>query len=147
MITKFIDEHKRTCGKLLAMSLLNRFQPTLPLRLGFGLMYLYSGYDMVVNPAAWVWTVQPPGLKDFIEGVTGNIHHFLQLQGVVEIIMALIFLAWFAPTRFVRWAALLSTVLIALILWFTGLDGVTFRNLGLVGASLALFFFYLRSDD
>ena len=47
-------------------------------------------------------------------------------------------LGWFFPRWCVRVAAILFTVQITLILIFSGVDAVTFRNIGLVGAALAL---------
>ena len=47
-------------------------------------------------------------------------------------------LGWFFPRWCVRMAAMLFTVQITLILIFSGVDAVTFRNIGLVGAALAL---------
>ena len=52
--------------------------------------------------------------------------------------IAICLLGWFFPRWCVRVAAMLFTVQMTVILIFAGVDGVTFRNIGLVGAALAL---------
>ena len=119
--------------------LLRKIDSSIPLRLGLGLMYLYSGYDIVMHPTGWKWAVTQ--LPDMIEAPIKmfGVIEFLRIQGATEILLGLIFLAWFLPRPFVRLAALISTVEMAAILLFVGIDTVTFRDIGLVGAGLALF--------
>ena len=66
----------------------------------------------------------------------------MQVQGVGEILVALIFVIWFAPRNLVRYVAFLSALEMALILIFTGIDLITFRDIGLLGLSLAIFLIY-----
>ena len=54
--------------------------------------------------------------------------------------MAAVFLAWFLPRGAIRIASGLAALEIAGILLFTGIDLITFRDIGLLGAALALFF-------
>ena len=69
---------------------------------------------------------------------------YLQIQGTVEIIFALILLAWFLKPKIVRWVAILSSLeflailLLALFPWSEANFLVTFRDIGLLGASVAL---------
>ena len=69
---------------------------------------------------------------------------FLKVQAVGEIIIAAAFLLWFLPRRLIKWLAFISALEMALILVFTGVDLVTFRDIGLLGAFLALFLIYAR---
>ena len=67
---------------------------------------------------------------------------FVQVQGAVEMLLALIFILWFMPRNLVRYAALFSALEMALILIFTGIDLTTFRDIGLLGLSLGIFLIY-----
>ncbi len=121
------------------MSLFRKLNPEWLLRLGLGLMYVYSGLDIFRHPTAWYWAVRP--LPQFLQVLINNqigINTYLKLQAAGELVLAFAFLAWFLPRKFVRWAALLAAVEMALILWLVGVDGVTFRDIGLLGAALAL---------
>ena len=72
------------------MKLLAKIKPVLILRLGLGLMYLYSGYDLFQYPKSWSQFV-PSWLKDIL--ATGGIDllTFLKIQGLGEILMAAVF--------------------------------------------------------
>lgn len=119
---------------------LNKITPEWSLRAGLGVMYLYSGIDILRHPTAWFWAVRPV-LKwapssaqsfDFMK-------QFLVSQGVIEIIFALVLLAWFLPKKFPKWIAGLTALEMAAILVLIPIDAVTFRDFGLLGGSLALF--------
>lgn len=107
------------------------------LRLGLGAMYAYSGYDLLTTPSHWQLFV-PAWLVGILGAAGIPTETFLRLQGVVELAMVLVFLAWFLPRSVVFWAATVSAVELAAILLFFGVDLVTFRDIGLVGASAAL---------
>jgi len=113
--------------------------PKLVLRLTLGLMYLYSGIDIVRNPETWRWAIQelPGPLLSVIETI--GVDFFFRIQGVGEIILALIFLAWFMPRGLVRICAFLAMVEMVLIVVLVGVDEKTFQSMGLIGASLALY--------
>ncbi|MBI2097630.1 MAG: hypothetical protein HYT46_01705 [Candidatus Vogelbacteria bacterium] len=126
---------------------MNRLKPELVLRLSLAVMYLYSGIDIFTNPKSWTWAI-PVGLKNFLVSLTVDADAyliiFLKVQAVGEIIIAAAFLLWFLPRRLVKWLAFISALEMALILVFTGIDLVTFRDIGLLGASFALFLIYAR---
>jgi len=121
------------------MSFLQKISPEWALRLGLGLTYLYSGYDIATHPTAWSWAIR--GLPQVVQNLIGQIgvETFLRVQGVVEILFALVLLAWFLPKKLVRAVALLIGLEMLLILLFVGIDAVTFRDIGLLGGALALF--------
>lgn len=118
------------------MRLLGRFRPEWPLRLGLGLMYAYSGFSLIRQPLDWQGFL-PPWFAAFVGGVM-PLETYLAIQGAGEILLALVFLAWFLPRRLVLAAAVVAALEIAGILLFTGIDLITFRDLGLLGAALAL---------
>lgn len=119
------------------MNVLQRIKSEWALRAGLGLMYLYSGYDLFYNPQHWYGFVP----KWFSQAVTpvASVEAYLQFQGVAEMIIGVLFLAWFLGARGVRVASGLAVLEMALILLFVGVDPITFRDIGLLGAASALF--------
>ena len=122
---------------------MNRLQKSFPewaLRFGLATMFLYSGIDLLRHPTGWYWAVRPLPLvmQNFINASVG-IDRYLQIQGVSELVFALVFFAWFLP----RWCVTIASALVALemavILLLVGLSGDTFRDIGLLGAAVALF--------
>lgn len=119
--------------------------PEWALRLGFGFLFLYSGVDLVRHPTGWYWAVRP--LPWVIQNAINNsigINQYLRMQGIVELIFAVVFLAWFLPQWIVRVISMLVGLEMAVILLLVGLSGDTFRDIGLLGAAVALFFMNVR---
>ncbi len=136
--------------------MISRFKPDFFLRLGLGLMYVYSGYSLLTQPTSWIQFV-PFGFKEFLNNFSGldllikftNIDPnpvitFVQIQGVLELVIAIIFLFWLSPRWLVKWSAFITAVEMGLILIFGRIDLVTFRDIGLLGAALALWASYSR---
>lgn len=121
------------------MKSLQKISPELSLRLGLGIMYLYSGIDLIRHPTAWHWAVRPlpAAIQNFIHTQIG-INRYLVIQGVGELVLAFILLAWFLPKRWVYAVSVLAALEMALILTFITIDAVTFRDIGLLGAACAL---------
>ena len=69
-----------------------------------------------------------------------GIDRYLQMQGWVEVVFALVFFAWFLPKLFVQIVAVLVAAEMAVILLLVGVSGDTFRDIGLLGGAIALFF-------
>jgi hypothetical protein len=107
-------------------------------------MYLYSGYSLITNPNAWVEFVKvlPLTMLKIVDAI--GVERFLLGQGIFEIILAAAFLLWFVPVRWVKLAAFLAVLELAAILWFIGIDTITFRDLGLLGGLLTLWLIYLN---
>ena len=120
---------------------MNRLKPEFILRLSLAVMYLYSGWSLITSPKSWTQFV-PFWLKDNLTQIRFPVATFVQVQGVGELLIATVFLLWFLPRGLVKWLALLSTIEMTLILIFGGVDLVTFRDIGLLGASLAIFLIY-----
>jgi len=118
------------------MAFLQKIRPEWALRLGLGLMYLYSGTDLFYNPDTWVGFL-PRWFSDFVTGIM-SLEAYLRFQGIGEFIIGLLFLAWFSGTWGVRIAAILASLEMVFILIFVGIDPITFRDIGLLGAALAL---------
>ena len=125
------------------MNFLSKLNPAWPLRLGLGFMYIYSGYDLFSNPQHWYGFV-PQWLSQAATQIV-SVEAYLRLQGMGEIILGLLFLAWFSGQWGVRIASILAALEMALILIFIGIDPITFRDIGLLGAALALLILSFRS--
>ena len=120
---------------------MNRLKPELILRLALAATYFYSGWSLLISPTSWTQFV-PFWLKEQLLSFNFPVTAFVQVQGAVEMLLALIFIIWFAPRNLVRYAAFLSALEMALILIFTGIDLITFRDIGLLGLSLGIFLIY-----
>ena len=100
---------------------LSKITPEWALRAGLGAMYVYSGIDIIRHPTAWYWAVRPL-LKWFPASVQANLgqpemlNRYLVFQGIVELVLAILLLAWFLPKFLARWSALITTLEFAAIL-------------------------------
>ncbi|MBI2122022.1 MAG: hypothetical protein HYT98_02765 [Candidatus Sungbacteria bacterium] len=128
------------------MNFLSKINPEWPLRLGLGIMYLYSGYDLMLNPSAWIWAV--PWWFSKIVTFLMPLDSYLRLQGAGEFIMGVLFLApleliltgraWFSIRHVLRVVSILAVIELVGILIFTGIGPITFRDIGLLGGAIAL---------
>ncbi len=116
--------------------ILKKINPEWPLRLGIGLMYLYSSYDIFYNTAQWKGYI-PPWMFHIIIPVM-PLELFLKIQAIGEFVLALMLMAWFSGRRSVQIASMLATLEMVFIILFSGIDRSTFRDIGLLGAGLAL---------
>lgn len=126
------------------MNFLQRIHPSWPLRLGLGFMYLYSGIDIMRHPNAWTWAI-PPWFSELV-GIFVPINTYMKVQGASEVLLAVVFLLWFLPRKVVLFAAFISCAEIAGILVLAPFSQfpITFRDLGVLGASAALFLLSLK---
>mgnify|MGYP001601086166 CR=1 len=126
------------------MNFVSKVKPEWPLRLGLGFMYIYSGYDLFYHPTSWYWAI-PKWFSQIVTSIA-TLELYLQLQGVGEFIMGCLLLAWFLGRRWLQVVSVLAVIEFAGILIFTGIGPITFRDIGLLGAALALFIISLKSD-
>lgn len=125
------------------MKILYHNSPPLFLRLGLSAVYLYSGYSLLNNPQNWEWALRqaPSFVYNTIE-ITIGVSTFLQMQGAVELLIAFVFLAWFLPKQVIWWAALTASTEMLAIISLVGVNSITYRDMGLLGANLALLAMY-----
>jgi cytochrome c-type biogenesis protein len=102
------------------------------LRYGLALTYIFSGYDLIAHPRSWISFV-PYWFANLLPFDTIT---FIQIQGGVELLLALALITGF----FIRPAAFISALEMTAILLLYGIDAVTFRDLAILGGSLAVFF-------
>lgn len=127
------------------MNFLQKINPEWPLRLGLGLTYLYSSYDIFYNTGLWK-TYIPPEFFGIITAVM-PLDVFLKLQAAGEFILALLFIAWFSGRRGLQIASLIATLEFAAIILFLGVDRIVFRDIGLLGAAVALVILSFRQES
>ena len=125
------------------MNFLQKMNPAWSLRLGLGIMYLYSGFDLFYHPSHWYGFVPKWFSQTVIQ--VAPIEAYLKIQGIGEMVIGLLFLAWFFGARGARIASALAMLEMAAILIFFGVDPITFRDIGLLGASAALFIMSFQS--
>ena len=113
-----------------------KIKPEWALRVGLGCMYLYSGVGLLRAPSSW-YGFAPVWVVDIWERIA-PFDVFLRIQGAVELVIAALLLCWFLGRWGLRIGAVLATGEFAFILIFAGVDLVTFRDIGLLGATLAL---------
>jgi len=137
------------------MQLMNKFlskiTPEWSLRIGLGAMYVYSGIDIIRHPTAWFWAVRPlfkwlPLAMQPVLSKPEVMTKYLVFQGIGELVLAFLFLAWFLPKYLVKWAALVSVLEFAGILVLIPIDAITFRDIGLLGAFMALWLMLVRGN-
>ena len=118
---------------------INKLSPEWILRLSLAAMYIYSGLDLMRHPKSWYWAIRP--LPQFIQQIVNSfgIDLFLQIQGFLELSFAVILLLWFLPKAWAIAVSFLTALEMAVILIFVGLDAVTFRDIGPLGAAFALY--------
>jgi uncharacterized membrane protein YphA (DoxX/SURF4 family) len=114
-------------------------KPEIYLRIGLAGTFIYSGYDIYKNPSNQIGYVEtlPQWILDAVQSYM-PLSMFLTIQGITEIIFGIILLVWFSPPKIIRLVSVLVGVKLILILYFLGIDTVTFRDIGLVGAVFAL---------
>ena len=123
------------------MNIIQNKIPEWALRLSFGSLFLYSGIDLIRHPTGWYWAVRPlPWVMQNMINTQIGLDRYLQIQGGLELVFAFVFVAWFLPKLFVQIVAVLVAAEMAVILLLVGVSGDTFRDIGLLGAAVALFF-------
>ena len=116
---------------LMSLKLNKQKMPGILLRVGLGLVFLYAGIDSLREPLVWVGYVP------------GFLVHVLKPDLSVRIIAVyeLVLAAWLLSGKFKKYAALLSCLTLAgIVALNTKQLIITFRDVGLLFASLALFF-------
>lgn len=127
------------------VAFIEKMRPEWALRLTLGIMYVYTGVDFLRAPEHW-YGFTPPWLSQFILTIFPSMDAYLRVQGIGELALGLAFLAWFLPLLAVRVTAFLSALEMALILLIVGIDLITFRDIPILGASLAVFVMTLQKN-
>ncbi|HSH17757.1 MAG TPA: hypothetical protein VK978_00070 [Candidatus Saccharimonadales bacterium] len=112
----------------------NQYNPalaSLSIRIGLALVFAYAAIGGLRDPAAWAGYV-PIFATQYVTAAT-----FLMVIGIVQLSLAL----WLLTGKYVTYAALLAiALLLGIVLSNIPALVITFRDLGLVGAAVALIF-------
>jgi len=100
------------------------------LRLGLGLVFLWIGVDMFRSPDAWIGFLPQNIPFGF------STESSLQLIALFDVALGLLLLTG----SFIKIVALVAALHLIGIIVVNGIDGVIIRDVGLLGASLSLFF-------
>jgi hypothetical protein len=106
------------------------------LRLGCAFVNFYAGYYLLTDPGRYHKFV--PSWWTAIANSLASVDAYLRVQGIGERLIASVLCGWFFPKWAVRAAAITLAVEMTLIIIFVGVDSVTFRNVGIMGAAFAL---------
>jgi uncharacterized membrane protein YphA (DoxX/SURF4 family) len=99
------------------------------LRLGLGITYIWIGVLMTMNPSVW---------GGFFPEIIRDLSYSKQVviaAGFLDFLIGLLLII----NRFTPVAALASTIHMSGILIVYGLDSITVRDIGLLGASISVF--------
>lgn len=105
--------------------------PSLLLRIGLALVFLYASISSFITPNDWIGYL-PQFARDYISADI-----LLKVFAVYEFVLAL----WLISGKYTKYAALFSAVtLLGITLLNLSLFAITFRDVGLVFAAIALYF-------
>lgn len=102
----------------------------LVLRLGLGIVFLWIGISMYLTPTNWIGYL-PQEIPLGLSRETA-----LQMNALLDVAIGLLLIL----NKFPKITAAVAALHLAGVLIFNGIDSVIIRDVGLFGASLALFF-------
>ncbi len=106
------------------------------LRLGLAFVFLWFGIDKFIHPNYWVNAWLPSWFEGILKSLNIESIKFVYLNGIFELVVGLGFLF----NIFVKVFAFLTVIFLLLIILSFGLSEVIVRDVGLIGAALALLF-------
>jgi len=106
------------------------------LRLGLTFVFLWFGIDKFINPEYWVNAWLPSWFQGILAGLGIENLNFIYINGISEIVIGLGFLF----NLFIKLFAFLTILFLLFVIFSFGLNEVTVRDVGLIGAALALLF-------
>lgn len=106
------------------------------LRLGLAVVFLWFGVDKLIHLQYWITAWTPPKLLLIINGLNITQTQLIYGASALEIIVGL----GLATSIFPKLFSFLAFLYLTVILIVNGLTEVTVRDIGLIGALLAVFF-------
>ena len=124
------------------MKFVSKISPEWPLRIGLAATYFYSGWSIITAPTSWTRFV--PGWLTSLVTPIMPLETYLRIQAATELIFAIALLLWFLSPKILKYVALLGGLEMAGILFLgsSGIDLITFRDLGLLGGFATLFLIF-----
>lgn len=106
----------------------------LVLRFSLAGVFLWFGIGKFLQTQYWVDAWMPERIQNLASGVGMSPVNMVILIGIFEVLVASSLLTGY----FQRWFALAAVVFLLVVLFFNGLNEVMVRDIGLMGALLAL---------
>lgn len=113
----------------------------LALRIGLAIVFVWFGVDKLVHPQYWLDAWVPQAVQAFVSRLSVSPRDALNLLGIAEVLIALSLLTGY----FTRWFAALAVMLLLGVAVTHGFSEVLIRDVGLIGALLALILWPERS--
>jgi uncharacterized membrane protein YphA (DoxX/SURF4 family) len=113
----------------------------LALRIGLAIVFLWFGIDKFIQPQYWLDAWVPSFVQNFASGIHIGGRDLINLIGIFEVIVALSLLTGF----FMRYFAVAAAVFLVSIIAIHGFNEVIIRDIGLVGALIAIIIWPERS--
>lgn len=132
-----LSNHSRISLRFVIMKNMNVKNVQLIFRLGLAFVFIYAGIGSLTNPEGWVGFV-PGFVSSLISAET-----FLVIHGIFELVLAVAILFNLWPKIVYAFAALSLLG----ILFFYGVDEVTFRDVGLFALSVGLWVQAMRAPS
>lgn len=107
----------------------NKDMPSLVLRIGLGIVFLYFGFTQAINPINWTSYV-PEFLTNIISA-----NSLVLVNGIVEISLGIMMLIGL----YVRFASIILSLHLFFITFSIGFNPTGIRDLGLAIATLVIF--------
>ena len=128
------------------MHLVSKISPEWPLRVSLAATYLYSGWSIMTAPTSWTRFV-PGWFNDLVTSIM-PLEAYMRFQAATELIFAVALLLWFLSPKILKYVALLGGLEMAGILFLgsSGIDLITFRDLGLLGGFATLFLLFNKQS-
>ena len=111
----------------------NRYSQ-LALRLSLAAVFLWFGVGKFMQPQYWVDAWMPQSVQHAVTAIGMSPANFMVLNGILEVLIAISLVAGF----FQRWFAGIGVVFLVIVIAFSGINEVTVRDVGLIGALVAL---------
>ena len=107
----------------------------LVLRIALAAVFFWFGVHKFLQPEYWLNAWIPTWTIALVENIGIGATQFVYLNGILEILIGLSLLTGVL----IKFFSLLGVVILLCIIIFIGISEVTIRDLGLLGALLALF--------
>lgn len=116
------------------MDFFNRFSKYGPLllRVGLAFVFIFAGVAALSNPSNWIGYI-PAWVSNTLPFPA---EIFLKIHASADILIGVLLLLGL----WIRWVALAGALFLLSIVIFYGVDEVTFRDIGLIGALLSIVF-------
>ena len=106
------------------------------LRLSLAIVFLWFGIDKFFHPTYWITAWMPQVLLSFGATLHISANALVYSVGIIELLVGISL----ASNMFVNFFALIAAVFLVVVSLFFGFNEILVRDIGLIGALLALVF-------